>query len=79
MESLGPNSREAGLMERACRSPTWLTDASANSRAVLNESTLRLDNHNGSNGGPFRALNTVGKVVLYEDVGDSFSWCLVKM
>ncbi len=30
LESLGPNSRQAGLTERACRSPTRLTDASAN-------------------------------------------------
>ncbi len=64
MEStLGPNSRQAGLTERACRSPTRLTDASANSRAVFNESTLRLEDCNGSNGGPFRPLgtSTVGK------------------
>ncbi len=61
LESLGPNSRQAGLMERACRSPTHLTDASANSRAVFNESTLRLEDYNGSNGGHFRALSTVGK------------------
>ncbi len=61
MESLGPNSRQAGLTERACRSPTRLTDASANSRAVFNESTLRLEDCNGSNGGPFRGLSTVGK------------------
>ncbi len=61
MESLGPNSRQAGLTERACRSPTRLTDASANSRAVLNECDLRLVDCNGSNGGPFKALSTVGK------------------
>ncbi len=30
------------LSERACWSPTHLTDASANSRAVFNESILRL-------------------------------------
>ncbi len=30
LESLGPNSRQAGLTERDCRSPTRLTDASAN-------------------------------------------------
>ncbi len=47
--------------ERACRSPTRLTDTSANSRAVFNESTLRLKDCNGSNGGPFRVLSTVGK------------------
>ncbi len=45
-------------MERACRSPTHLTDASANSKAVLNESTLRLVDCNCSNGGPFKALST---------------------
>ncbi len=61
MESLDPNSRQAGLMERACRSPTRLTDASANSRVVLNESDLRLVDCNGSNGGLFKALSTVGK------------------
>ncbi len=37
MESLGPNSRQAGLTERACRSPTRLTNVSASSRAVFNE------------------------------------------
>ncbi len=58
LESLGPNSRQTVLTERACRSPTCLTDASANSRAVFNESTLRLEDCNGSNGGPF---STVGK------------------
>ncbi len=47
---VGPNSRQTGLTERACRSPTRLTDASANSRAVFNESTLRLEDCNGSNG-----------------------------
>ncbi len=61
LESLGPNSRQAGLTERAYSSPTRLTDASANSRAVFNESTLRLEDCTGSNGGPFRALSTVGK------------------
>ncbi len=61
LESLGPNSRQAGLTERACRSPTRLTDASANSRAIFNESTLRLEDYNGLNGGLFRALSTVGK------------------
>ncbi len=61
LESLGSNSRQAGLMERACRSPTRFTDANANSRAVFSESTLRLEDCNGSNGGPFRALSTVGK------------------
>ncbi len=33
----------------------------SNSRAVFNESTLRLDDCNGSNRGPSRALSTVGK------------------
>ncbi len=61
MESLGPNSRQAGLMERVCRSPTHLTDASVNNRAVLNKRALRLVDCNGSNGGPFKALSTVGK------------------
>ncbi len=36
---------------RACRSPTRLTDASANSRAIFNESALRLEDCIGSNGG----------------------------
>ncbi len=40
---------------------TRLTDGSANSRVLLNESTLRLMDCNGSNGGPFKALSTVGK------------------
>ncbi len=53
LESLGPNSRQAGLMERACRSPTC--------REVFTESTLRLKDCNGSNMGPFRAIGTVGK------------------
>ncbi len=51
---------QAGLTERACRSPTRLTNASTNSRAVFNESTLMLEDCNGSNGGPFGALGTVG-------------------
>ncbi len=41
LESLGPNSRQTGLTKRACRSPTRLSDASANSRPVFNESTLK--------------------------------------
>ncbi len=57
-----PNSRQAGLTERACRSPTRLTNANANSRAVFSESTLRLEDCNGSNGGPFTALSTVMKI-----------------
>ncbi len=74
MESLGPNSRKAGLMERAWRSPTRLTDASANSRAVLNESALRLVDCNGSNGGLSRPLVWLVNlylptIKLYEDVG----------
>ncbi len=48
-------------MERDCRSPTRLTDASASSRAVLNESDLMLAYCSGSNGGPFKALSMVGK------------------
>ncbi len=59
LESLGRNSRQAGFMERACRSPTCLTDANANSRAVFSESTLMLEDCNGSNGGPFRALDVL--------------------
>ncbi len=61
LESLGPNSRQVGLMERAYRAATRLTDGSANSRVVFNESTLRLEDCNDSNGGPFRALSMVGK------------------
>ncbi len=61
LESLSPNSRQAGLMDRACRSPTRLTDTSASRRVVFNESALRLVDCNGSNGGPFRALSMVGK------------------
>ncbi len=48
-------------MERVCRSPSRLTDGSASSRAVFNESALGLVDCNGSNGGPFRAFSTVGK------------------
>ncbi len=46
---------------QACRSPTRLTDASANSRTVFNESTLKHKDCNVSNGGPIRALSMVGK------------------
>ncbi len=49
LESLAPNSSQAGLME------------SANCRADLNESALRLVDCNGSNWGPFKALSMVGK------------------
>ncbi len=75
LESLGPDYRQARLMERAFRSPTRLTDASANSRVVFNESTLRLEDCNGSNGGLFRALSTVGKsqAGTVRGRGDSFS------
>ncbi len=48
-------------MDRACRSPTRLTDASASSRAVFNKSALKLLDCNASNGGHFRAFSTVGK------------------
>ncbi len=61
LELLGLNSRQAGLMERVCRSSTHLTDASVNSRALLNESDQKLVDCNGSNWGPFKALSTVGK------------------
>ncbi len=61
LESLGPNSRQAGLIESACRSPTRLTDASASSRAVFSESDRRFVDCSGSNGGPFKALSTVGR------------------
>ncbi len=65
MESLGPNSRQTGLKERVCRSPTRLTDASANSRAVFNKNTLKLEDCNGSIG-----VQLVSpKVELYEDAG----------
>ncbi len=42
---------------------SYSLDTSANSRAVFNESTLRLEDFNGSNGGPStsRALSMVGK------------------
>ncbi len=61
LESLGPNFRQAVLIERACRSPTHLTDATAGSRAFFYKSALRLVDCNGSNGGPFRAFSMVGK------------------
>ncbi len=51
LESLGPNSRQAGLIESACRSPTRLTDASASSRAVFSESDRRFVDCSGSKGG----------------------------
>ncbi len=72
---------QTGLMQRACRSPTHLTDASANCRAVFNESTLRLEDCNGSNGGPFRALSMVDKSQggTVRGHGDSFSWRLIKI
>ncbi len=81
MESLGPNSRKTRLTERACRSPTRLTDASANSRVVFNESILRLEDFNGSNRGTSRALSTVGKSQGGAVRGrrDSFSWRLRKI
>ncbi len=71
LESLSPNSRQAGLMERACRSPTRLTDASDNSRAVLNKSDLRQVDCNVQTGGLSRPLVRLvsPKVELYEDTG----------
>ncbi len=59
--TLDPNSRQAGLVESACRSPTRLTDASASSRAVFSESDRRSVDCSGSKGGPFKALSTVGR------------------
>ncbi len=53
MELLGPNLRQAGLIERACKSPTCLTDASASSRAVLGYSVFKLADCSGSKGGAF--------------------------
>ncbi len=38
---------------------TWALNG-VESRTVFNESTLMLEDCNGSNGGPFRALSTVG-------------------
>ncbi len=35
LESLGPNSRQEGLTESACRFPIRFTDANAKSRAEL--------------------------------------------
>ncbi len=68
LESLGLNFRQAGLTERACRSPTRLTDANANSRAVFNESILRLEDCNGSNWGPFRALRMVDLTLWFMSI-----------
>ncbi len=56
-------------MERACRSPTRLTDASAKSSAMVQTGALL---------GPLVRLVSP-KVELYEHAGDSFSWCLVKI
>ncbi len=56
-----PNSRQVGLIESACRSPTRLTDASASSGAVFSESDRRFVDCSGSKGGPFKALSTVGR------------------
>ncbi len=39
LESLGPNSRHAGFIERACKSPPRLTDAGSN--AVFSESAFK--------------------------------------
>ncbi len=57
LESLDPDSRQTGLTERTCRSPTRLTNASANTRGVFNKSTLRLEDCNVQTG----ALSTIGK------------------
>ncbi len=57
-----------------------LIDASANSRAVFNESALRLEDCNVQMGAPSGPLVRLvsPKVELYKDVEDSFSWHLVK-
>ncbi len=71
LESLDPDSRQTGLTERTCRSPTRLTNASANTRGVFNKSTLRLEDCNVQTGallGPLVQLVSP-KVELYEDAG----------
>ncbi|XP_016409014.1 E3 ubiquitin-protein ligase LRSAM1-like [Sinocyclocheilus rhinocerous] len=61
LESLGPNSRQAGLIESACMQVPRFTDASARSRAAFSDSDLMLADCSGSNAGPFRVLSTVGR------------------
>ncbi len=61
LQSLSPNSRQEVLIESACRSPTRLTNAKANRRAVLSDRGRRSADWSSSNGGPQRALRTVDK------------------
>ncbi len=68
LESLGTNSRQAGLTEGACRSPTHLTDASANSRAVFNMYAKARGLQWFKRGPLVRLVRP--KVELYEDTGD---------
>ncbi len=56
-----PNSIHEPSIESACRSPNRLTEASASRSAVLRESTHKLTDSMGSNGGPARASSTSAK------------------
>ncbi len=67
LELLGPNSRQEGLTDSACRSPIRFTEASASSRAVFNIREQTSTDCSGSKGGLFGALNTVGTVVPCPD------------
>ncbi len=61
LEFVSPEFQASRVDEKDLQSPTRLTYASASSREFFNKSDLRLEDYNGSNGGPFRALSTVGK------------------
>lgn len=61
LESVGPNSMQAGLTESACRSPTHLIDANASSSAVSNDRDFKFADCSGSKREPLKALATVGR------------------
>lgn len=58
---IGPNSRQEASSERACRSPTCLTNARARRSVVFSERGRRSDIMISSNGVPQSALRTKGR------------------
>ncbi len=59
LESLGPNSRQAGLIEGAYRSLTRLTNAKPVAGRFSSTGFLKFVDCSGSNGEPLRALRTI--------------------
>lgn len=61
LQSSGPKSMQDLLTEKACISPTRLTDTSASKSAILKETNFSEADWSGSNGEHVRAFNTKAK------------------